>query len=135
MIYNINNEIIFPSMEKPELTEGGSYYKFYQIKLRQLLTQTRYRKEQEARLARMRTPLYKDQLIQQQRFHHEYLNYLRERSKPSSQDSFIDQNSTHEQSIISNRTIPSTIISTTTTSSASIESRAKTLVPPKPRCP
>ena len=137
MVYNINNEILFPTVEKTDLETSGSYYKFYQSKLRQLMTQTRYRKEQEARFARMRIPLNKDSFIKQQRFHHEYLNYLRERAKSSCQDSLIDQSSVHEQSFISSRTNPSTVLSTTTiattSSTSTSDSQTKSTIIAKPR--
>ena len=80
MIYNMNNEMPFYPSNKADLTAGGSYYKFYQSKLRQLLTQTRYRKEQEARLARQKTPITAERFAHQQRVHREYISHLREQT-------------------------------------------------------
>lgn len=86
MIYNVNHEMPFYPSDKSDITVGGSYYKFYQLKLRQLLTQTRYRKEQEARLARQKTPITAERFNQQQRLHKEYIHQFREQIKVQPED-------------------------------------------------
>jgi hypothetical protein len=136
MIENINNDISLYSSEKPGTSLGGSYYKFYQLKLRQLVTQTRYRKEQDARIARQKLaknpPV--NNCLTQQRIHKEYMNYIRDKAKNSTQE--IPTNKSDEQkkrceSVLSysNRTI--TLSMTPTNLSAPLESRPKAIVKTK----
>jgi (p)ppGpp synthase/HD superfamily hydrolase len=136
MIENINHDISSFPPEKSEATIGGSYYKFYQLKLRQLVTQTRYRKEQEARIARQKQSKNQpiDNRLSEQRLHKEYMNYVRDRAKNPTQEIVTNKNDEQKrrsESVLSysNRTI--TLSVTPTNISTPIESRPKVIVKPK----
>lgn len=125
MIENINNDISTYATGKTDVSPGGgNYYKFYQSKLRQLITQTRYRKEQDARLARQKA---KVPTQDNQRLHKEYMNNIRERVKVSTQENYTnkldDRRKSMENMIVNTSRTPTlSIIST------SIESRPKSIV-------
>ena len=125
MIDNIHNDISSYGTGKTDISPGGgNYYKFYQSKLRQLITQTRYRKEQETRLTKQKS---KNSIQDNQRLHKEYMNSIRERPKPPAQENYTNKLDDHRKSmenIIVNmsRTPTLSIIST------SIESRPKSIV-------
>ena len=126
MIDNIN---IHHAPYKSDALPSGNYYKFYQTKLRQLVTQTRYRKEQEARISRQKqTP--DNNRITEQRLHKEYMNHIRERSKIQSQEILtnkLDDIRKSSDSIRSNTNHTPTL----SISSTSIESRPKSIIKPK----
>jgi hypothetical protein len=129
VLENVNNALSSCPSGKSERVPNGSYYKFYQAKLRQLVTQTRYRKEQEVRITRERQSKTSsndnNNRISEQRLHKEYMNHIRERTKIHAQE--IISNKTDEPkkrsdsvlSKISNRTITLNITSTP------VESRPK----------
>ena len=77
----ISNDLLWNPSLRSALTPSESYYRFYQTKLRQLLTQTRNRKEQELRLSRQK--LGKRAFTPQQ-YCIEYMNQIQERSRQPS---------------------------------------------------
>ena len=81
VIYNINNETYFPTTIKAEPPIIDTHYKFYQSKQRQMITENRHRKEQEARLTRHRSITITGQFAAQQRIAKGYLNQLRQSLK------------------------------------------------------
>lgn len=135
MIENINNDFtVYPSArsDAPSATAQGSYYKFYQSKLRQLVTQTRYRKEQEARITRQKQPKLSttDQRLSEQRLHKEYMNHIRERSKIQVQEMLtnkLDECRKTNESIMSNtsRTVTLSVMPSAISSSTTMELRSK----------
>ena len=137
MIENINNDFtLYPSGRSEVTTNNGSYYKFYQSKLRQLVTQTRYRKEQETRLARQRPA--NDNRVSEQRLHREYMNHIRERSKIQAQEilsSRLEDQRKRSDSVTSTRTRTIALSITSTNYSTAIETRPKPIVKPKPSAP
>jgi hypothetical protein len=127
MIENINNDFSSYPSGRSEATNNGSYYKFYQTKLRQLVTQTQQRKEQEARIARQKQTK-NDNRTSEQRLHKQYMNHIRERSKMQTQE--ILSNRTDEQkkrsdSVLSSSTRTVTLSINSTNISTSMESRPK----------
>ena len=87
MIENINSDIFSGPLTMLEMTSNGSYYAFYELKLRQLLTQNRYRKEQRVRIARQKQPRIEsiDNQLRQQRSYEENMSHVEEQSKTSLQ--------------------------------------------------
>lgn len=133
MIENLNNDFSVYPTGRSEGLPTGSYYKFYQTKLRQLLTQTRYRKEQEARIARQRQTknTTNDNRLTEQRLHREYMNHIRERSKVQTQEILANKNDEsikkRPDSVLSSSTRTVTLSITST----SMESRPKIIMKPK----
>jgi hypothetical protein len=132
LIANINNDISLFSSAKPETALGESYCKFYQTKLRQLVTQTRYRKEQDARIARQKqiNNQSSDHRLSEQRLHKEYMNHIRERSKIHLQEALKSKNDDYgnrSDSISPNSNQTLTLSITSTNFPMSSESRPKTL--------
>jgi hypothetical protein len=156
MIENISNDFSLhrSGRSTTTTTPSGCYHNFYQSKLRQLLTQLRYRKEQQARIIRQnqsKNPLNDINRIYEQRLHKEYMNHIRERSKIQSKEILsnrIDEQKKRSDSVLSNsnridaqkKRSDSTMSNSnrTTLSSisptniiTSIESRPKSIVKPK----
>jgi hypothetical protein len=108
----------FP-LEELKSTYGKSYYKFYQLKLRQLLTENRYRHEYDGKYSKQKQS---KTALNEKRSTKEYMNNLREKIKRQSPN---DDNEKRASSIIglTNRrtkdsvtfTITTTDISTTNT--------------------
>lgn len=137
MIENIHNDFTVRSSARSQATaSNGSYYKFYQSKLRQLVTQTRYRKEQEARVARqklLKNPANEHRLSEQ-RLHKEYMNHIRERSKIQAQEILSnkpDEPRRSVESVLSNTNRTVTLSITSTNISTAMESRPKYTVRPR----
>ncbi len=130
MIENINNDFTTYPSGRSEITPNGSYYRFYQSKLRQLVTQTRYRKEQDARIAREKQA--NENRIAEQRLHREYMNHIRERTK--AQDIVTNKQDVQQKrsaSVMSNPTRTITLSITSASFSPTIEIRTKPVTKPK----
>ncbi len=132
MIENINSDISAYPSGKSETPPNSSYYKFYQSKLRQLITQTRYRKEQEVRIARQKQSKNSsnDNRLSEQRLHREYMNQIRERSKIQTQEILsnqTDDSKKRTESIVSSSSRSITLSVTSTTILTSVESRPKVI--------
>ena len=131
MVENISNDFTVYSTTKPDTpTPQGSYYRFYQSKLRQLVTQTRYRKEQETRLARQKQAKHSltDQRLSEQRLHKEYMNHIRDRTKAQTQEILgnkLDESRKNCESILSNTSRSMNLSVTASTISTSMEPRPK----------
>jgi hypothetical protein len=136
LIDNLDNDISLQSSARFGTINSESYYKFYQLKLRQLVTQTRYRKEQDARLSRQKqwkNPANENR-IPEQKVHREYMNQIRERSKIQAQEILAkkpDDQKKGSGSIASNtnRTVTASVTSTNLPSTA--ESRSKIISKPR----
>jgi hypothetical protein len=102
-----------------DVSDNTSYYRFYQSKLRQLLTQTRYRKEQETRIARQKLSADMERFAQQQRFHRECMNHIRQHAKQLCSEQPIEKNLVREPT-------PEQIVSRTPKLSVQFESRPRT---------
>lgn len=76
----------FPSEDLPSHTThtGKSYYRFYQLKLRQLVTETRHREEQESKLGK---PKSSKSQLQKKRSCKDYMNRIKEKIQTQSQTS------------------------------------------------
>lgn len=116
----------FPS-EQLQLTNGKSYYKFYQLKLRQLLKENSSRQEHDGKSS-------KPTLFNDKRYSQEYMNHLREKMKIQSQNEDIGRRARSVVAVTNRRakesvtiTITSTEISTTNTI-IQTESRPKSIL-------
>ena len=89
----------FPSEDLPSYpsTSGKSYYNFYQLKLRQLVTETRHREEYEAKTGKSKST--KSHLLKK-RSCKEYLNHVREKAQSSS-TSKSDEQGQRSNSVLS----------------------------------
>ncbi|CAF2383899.1 unnamed protein product [Rotaria sp. Silwood2] len=113
-----NHSCSFP-FEETQRTQKNSDFKFYQHKLRQLLTESRYRQEQHAKNSKQ------SQLKTQLNYkllHRKYMNHIRQTMKMRSQNDNYGKKSSSVLSIANRRkreyisvTITSTNISTTST--------------------
>jgi len=137
MIENINNEFSSYSSGRSAMANTGSYYRFYQTKLRQLITQTRHRKEHEARIARQKqskNPPVNDNRITDQWLHKQYMNHIRERSKMQTQEipsSKTDEPKKRSDSVLSSSTRTVTLSINSTNILTSMESRPKIILKTK----
>lgn len=116
----------FPS-EQLQLTNGKSYYKFYQLKLRQLLKENSSRQEHDGKSS-------KQMLFNDKRYSQEYMNHLRDKMKIQSQNEDIGRRAKSVVAVTNLRakelvtiTITSTEVSTTNTI-IQTESRPKSIL-------
>jgi len=133
MIENINNEFSSYPSGRSEVKNNGSYYKFYQTKLRQLVTQTQHRKEHEARIAQQKHTK-NDNRTSEQRLHKAYMNHIRERSKMQTQEILLnrtDEQKKRSDSVLSSSTRTVTLSINSTNISTSMESRPKIILKTK----
>jgi len=88
-----NHSCAFP-IEELKSTYGKSYYKFYQLKLRQLLTENRSRQEHDTKYSKQKqspTPLNDKRLPK------DYMHHFREKIKIQSQN---DDNGKRANSVL-----------------------------------
>ncbi|CAF3833993.1 unnamed protein product [Rotaria sordida] len=138
IIERMNNYSCSFPFQEAQSTHKKSYYEFYQLKLRQLLTQNRCRQEQYAK--HFKQNQIKTQL-NHKLLHREYMNYIRQTMKIPLHNDNYRKKSTNILSIANQRNnnsvsviITTTNISTTNTI-ISTESRPKSILKTKQSLP
>jgi hypothetical protein len=119
----INNNNYTSPLEELKLTYGKSYYKYYQLKLRQLLITNRYRQEYERKYSKQKT--------NEKRSFKEYMNHLQEKIKAQSLNDDDSRRRASSVVGITNRRTKDCV--TFTITSTEISSTANTILPTETR--
>ncbi|CAF1337515.1 unnamed protein product [Adineta steineri] len=138
MFERINNHSCsFPHHEEKQLTHRKSYYKFYQLELRQLLTENRFYQEQDAKSTKSKQQS-KIQINNNKKISKEYMDRIRDKSKLQLKNSDNDKKVNNLISINKRNTkdsviftITSTNIPNTSTAAITTESKLKSVLKPK----